>query len=148
MMSQLTVKTRVPPGPENPLGQYWLGHNLAGYGIHGTLASTSIDRFRSHGCIRLHQADIADPFGRVPIGTPGYITDTPLILARLTNDWINLEVHRDVFKRAGDPLMSVQRIAASEGTVPWLDWPQVEEVIRRKDGVAWEVSQRPSRAVD
>jgi L,D-transpeptidase ErfK/SrfK len=126
-----------------------------GIGTHGTLAPTSIDRFRSHDCIRLHPDDIADPFGRVPIGTPAHITYTPVILARLTNDWIYLEVHRDVFKCAGDPLvntavpmMSVQRIATSEGTVPWLDWPQVEEVIRLKDGVAWEVSQRPSRAVD
>jgi L,D-transpeptidase ErfK/SrfK len=87
-MSQSTVKTRVPPGPDNPLGQYRLGLNLAGYGIHGTLAPTSIDRFRSHGCIRLHPDDIADLFGRVPIGTPGHITYTPLILARLTNDRI------------------------------------------------------------
>jgi L,D-transpeptidase ErfK/SrfK len=118
MMSQSTVKTRVPPGPDNPLGQYWLGLSLAGYGVHGTLAPTSIDRFRSHGCIRLHPDDIADLFGRVPIGTPGHIIYTPLRLARLTNDRIWLEVHRDVFKRAGDPLMSVHRIVASEGTGP------------------------------
>ena len=115
---------------------------------YGTLAPTSIDRFRSHGCIRLHPDDIADLFGRVPIGTPGHIIYTPLILARLTNDRIYLEVHRDVFKRAGDPLMSVQRIVASEGIGPLLDWPRVEEVIRLKDGVAREVSRRPSCAVD
>jgi hypothetical protein len=53
-----------------------------------------------------------------------------------------------VYKRAGDPLTSVQRIAVSEGIGPRLDWQRVEEVIRLKDGVAWEVSQRPFRAVD
>jgi L,D-transpeptidase ErfK/SrfK len=117
-MSRLTVKTRVPPGPDHPLGEYWIGFSLEGYGIHGTLAPTSIDRFRSHGCIRLHPDDIVDLFGREPIGTPGHIIYTPLKLARLTIDRICLEVHRDVFKRAGDPLMSVQRIVASEGTGP------------------------------
>ena len=142
------VKTRVPPGPDNPLGQYWIGLSLAGYGIHGTIAPSSIYQFRSHGCIRLHPDDIADLFGRVLIGTPGHIIDTPVLLARLTNDRIYLEVHRDVYKRAGDPLTSVQRIAISEGIGPRLDWQQIEEVIRLKDGVAREVSPHPARAVD
>jgi L,D-transpeptidase ErfK/SrfK len=87
-------------------------------------------------------------FGRVSIGTPGHIIYTPVLLARLTNDQIYLEVHRDVYKRAGDPLTSVQRIAGSEGMGQLLDWQQIEEVIRLKDGVAREVSQRPAGAVD
>jgi L,D-transpeptidase ErfK/SrfK len=143
-----TVKTRVPPGPDNPLGEYWIGLSLAGYGIHGTIAPASIYQFRSHGCIRLHPDDIADLVSRVSIGTPGDIIYTPVLLARLTNDQIYLEVHRDVYKRAGDPLTSVQRLADSEGIGRLLDWQRVEEVTRRKDGVAWEVSQRQARAAD
>jgi L,D-transpeptidase ErfK/SrfK len=142
------VKTRVPPGPHNPLGQYWISLSLSGYGIHGTIAPASIYQFQSHGCIRLHPDDIADLFGQVSIGTPGHIIYTPLLLARLTNDQIYLEVHPDVYKRAGDPLTSVQRIAVSEGIRRLLDWQRVEEVIRLKDGVAWEVSQRAARTVD
>jgi L,D-transpeptidase ErfK/SrfK len=88
MMSQLTVKTRVPPGPDNPLGQYWIGLSLVGYGIHGTIASASIYQFRSHGCIRIHPNDIADLFGRVSLGTSGHIIYTPVLLARLTSDQI------------------------------------------------------------
>jgi L,D-transpeptidase ErfK/SrfK len=142
------VKTRVPPGPDNPLGEYWIGLSLAGYGIHGTIAPASIYQFRSHGCIRLHPDDIADLVSRVSIGTPGHIIYTPVLLARLSNDQIYLEVHRDVYKRAGDPLTSVQRLADSEGIGRLLDWQRVEEVTRRKDGVAWEVSQRHARAAD
>jgi L,D-transpeptidase ErfK/SrfK len=143
-----TVKTRVPPGPDNPLGHYWLGLSLAGYGIHGTIAPASIYQFRSHGCVHLHPNDIADLFGRVSLGTSGHIIYTPVLLARVTNDQIYLEVHRDVYKRAGDPLTSVQRIAVSEGIGRRLDWQRVEGVIRLKDGVAWEVRKRPARAVD
>jgi L,D-transpeptidase ErfK/SrfK len=57
------IKTRVPPGPDNPLGEYWTGLSLAGYGIHRTIAPSSIYQFLSHGCIRLHPNDIADLFG-------------------------------------------------------------------------------------
>jgi L,D-transpeptidase ErfK/SrfK len=147
-MSQLTVETRVPPGPDNPLGEYWIGLSLGGYGIHGTIAPASIYQFGSHGCIRLHPDDITDLFGRVSIGTPGHIIYTSVLLARLTNDQIYLEVHRDVYKRAGDPLTSVQRIAGCEGIGQLLDWQQIEEVIRLKDGVAREVSRQPRRALD
>jgi L,D-transpeptidase ErfK/SrfK len=143
-----TVKTRVPPGPDNPLGRHWIGLSLAGYGIHGTIAPASIYQFRSHGCIRLHPDDIADLFGRVSVGTPGRITYTPVLLAGLANGQIYLEVHRDVYRRAGDPWAGVRRAADAEGIGHLLDWPRVEEVIRLKDGVAREVSQRPSRTAD
>jgi L,D-transpeptidase ErfK/SrfK len=79
---------------------------------------------------------------------PGHSVYTPVLLARLTNDQIYLEVHRDVYKRAGDPWTNVQRIAGSEGVGHLLDWPRVEEVIRLKDGVAREVSRQPRRALD
>jgi len=49
----------VPPGPDNPLGAFWLGLDAGGVGIHGTNAPTSIYRFATHGCIRLHPDDIA-----------------------------------------------------------------------------------------
>ena len=48
------VLTRVPPGPDNPLGRHWIGLSIGGIGIHGTIASSGVYHFRSHGCIRLH----------------------------------------------------------------------------------------------
>ena len=52
----------MPPGPDNPLGKHWLGLSIHGYGIHGTIAPSSIYQFRTHGCIRLHPDDIAELF--------------------------------------------------------------------------------------
>jgi L,D-transpeptidase ErfK/SrfK len=52
------VVARVPPGPANPLRKYWLGLSVAKYGIHGTNAPASISRFQTHGCVRMHAADI------------------------------------------------------------------------------------------
>ncbi len=53
-----------------------------------------------------------------------------------------------IFKRWEDPLTSVQRFAIGEGSGPLLDWQRVEEIIRRKDGVALEVSRKPLRTGD
>ncbi len=50
---------RVPPGPANPLGAFWLGLSQGGIGLHGTNVPSSIYSFASHGCIRLHPDDIA-----------------------------------------------------------------------------------------
>ena len=63
------VVTRVQPGPNNPLGKFWLGLSAPNFGIHGTVAPQSIFRFESHGCIRLHPDDIADLWARVTVGT-------------------------------------------------------------------------------
>ena len=49
---------------------------LAGgeYAIHGTNDPGSIGHFVSHGCIRMHNADITDLFGRVNVGTTVVVT--------------------------------------------------------------------------
>ena len=64
------VRTEVAPGPDNPLGKYWMGLTGSACGVHGTIAPASIYGFRTHGCIRLHPDDIADLFPRVVVGTP------------------------------------------------------------------------------
>ncbi|HSF29301.1 MAG TPA: L,D-transpeptidase family protein [Candidatus Tectomicrobia bacterium] len=142
------VRTQVLPGPDNPLGQYWLGLSLSGYGIHGTIAPASIYQFQSHGCIRLHPDDIADLFARVAVGTPGRIIYAPVLLAQVTADQIYLEVHRDVYKRRGAPLAEVQQLSLLGGFGPRLDGQRVQEVVHLKDGVAREVSRRPQRFLD
>lgn len=48
---------RVPPGPHNPLGDYFIGFAPT-YGIHGTNQPNSIGRAVSRGCIRMHNRDV------------------------------------------------------------------------------------------
>lgn len=88
----------VAPGPENPLGSYWIGLNAEGVGIHGSNQPYGVGRRVSHGCIRLYPQDIVDLVGRVKPGTPVRIIDQPL--KRIVRDGIlYLEVHRMI----GDP---------------------------------------------
>jgi lipoprotein-anchoring transpeptidase ErfK/SrfK len=53
----------------NPLKARWMGI-INGVGIHGTGEDYSIGSAASHGCIRMHVADVKDLFPRVPVGTP------------------------------------------------------------------------------
>jgi hypothetical protein len=53
----------------NPLKARWMGI-ANGVGIHGTGEDASIGSRASHGCIRMHVADVVDLFRRVPVGTP------------------------------------------------------------------------------
>ena len=92
------VLTRVAPGPNNPLGKYWLGLSAAGYGIHGTNAPATIPTFQTHGCIRMLAPDIKDLFARVEVGTVGMAIYEPILVALLEGDlW--MESHPDIYKR-------------------------------------------------
>jgi hypothetical protein len=60
----------VPGGSSaNPLKARWMGI-VNGVGIHGTAEDWSIGSRASHGCIRMHVADVIDLYPRVPVGTP------------------------------------------------------------------------------
>lgn len=60
--------TVIEPGPANPLGTRWIGLSRKGYGIHGTDNPRSIGEAKSHGCIRLRNADVERLFERVRTG--------------------------------------------------------------------------------
>jgi L,D-transpeptidase ErfK/SrfK len=138
------VQQRVPPCPENPLGKHWMGLSIRGYGIHGTIAPTSIYQFRTHGCIRLHPDDIAALFAEISIGTPGLLVYQRLMVARL-EDRIFLEVHRDVYRKEPNPLENLLAIAKTNNLEPLLDWEAAKAIIARQEGVAREVTQAALR---
>jgi lipoprotein-anchoring transpeptidase ErfK/SrfK len=52
----------------NPLKARWMGI-ANGVGIHGTGEDYSIGSAASHGCLRMHVADVKDLYPRVPVGT-------------------------------------------------------------------------------
>src|SRR4029453_16697226 len=58
----------IPAGDRNPLGTRWMGLSEKGYGIHGTSEPTSIGYAKSHGCIRLRNADVERLYERLRPG--------------------------------------------------------------------------------
>jgi lipoprotein-anchoring transpeptidase ErfK/SrfK len=56
-------------GPGNPLGARAMHLGNTVYRIHGTNAPETIGQAVSSGCFRLVNDDVADLYGRVPVGT-------------------------------------------------------------------------------
>lgn len=50
----------LPPGPNGPVGNIWIGLSKKSFGIHGTPNPSMISKSYSHGCIRLTNWDAND----------------------------------------------------------------------------------------
>lgn len=83
----------VPPGPENPLGEYWIELSAPSYGIHGTNKPPGVGRRVSSGCIRLYPRHIKALFESVQVGAPVIIADKPVKIGARGGD-LYMEVHK------------------------------------------------------
>jgi lipoprotein-anchoring transpeptidase ErfK/SrfK len=64
-------------GPGNPLGARAMYLGTTVYRIHGTNRPDTIGTAISSGCFRLVNADVADLYGRVPVGTKVIVRQKP-----------------------------------------------------------------------
>lgn len=66
----------VPPeSPENVLGSRWLGFDIPGYGIHGTIEPETIGQQVTAGCVRMRNSDVEELYSLLPMGTEVEIVD-------------------------------------------------------------------------
>jgi L,D-transpeptidase ErfK/SrfK len=93
----------------------------------------------THGCVRLHPDDIEKLFALVDEGTTGRIIYEPVLIVS-TNEGIYLEVHPDVYGRSPSPARLVEDFAVKYNVLDTLNWDFVKEVIRKRDGIARNVS--------
>lgn len=135
------VLERVPPGPDNPLGGYWIGLSEPGYGIHGTTAPASIYRMQTHGCIRLHRDDAAALYGQAFRDMPVKIIYAPVLLLRLEDGHVLVEANPDVYNREGNPLTALREVARAHGLDGKIDWNAAGRILRAKEGLAREAGQ-------
>ncbi|MGB9107140.1 MAG: L,D-transpeptidase family protein [Telluria sp.] len=63
------AKTKLPAGPNNPVGVAWIDLSIPHYGIHGTPVPGLVGKTESHGCIRLTNWSAAEVAGLVKAGT-------------------------------------------------------------------------------
>lgn len=97
------LPAEVPPGPDNPLGPFWLTIGQTSYGIHGTNNRWSIGREATHGCLRLYNDEIARLYPRIPTGTPiRLVYQTVKLGAR--EGLLYAEAHPDRYGREPDRL--------------------------------------------
>jgi L,D-transpeptidase ErfK/SrfK len=134
------VRTRVLPGQDNPLGDYWLGLSLTCCGIHGTNAPQSIYTFQTHGCIRLAPQNAAELFSRVSVGLPVEIVYEPVLMARDEDGTVFLEVHPDVYRRSDGNAERARLVAETRGLRRAPRSPAWDAALRNEEGVALPLS--------
>lgn len=66
----------VPPeSPANVLGTRWLGFDLPGYGIHGTVEPDNIGKQVTAGCVRMRNSEVEELYSIIPMGTKVVVVD-------------------------------------------------------------------------
>jgi lipoprotein-anchoring transpeptidase ErfK/SrfK len=68
---------KIAPGPNNPVGSFWIGLSAEGYGIHGSPDPSKVSKTASHGCIRLTNWDANLLGASVKKGTSVVFVDEP-----------------------------------------------------------------------
>ena len=130
----------VPPGPHNPLGKYWLGLSVPGYGIHGNAAPLSIGSSASLGCFRMRNQDVAELFKWVPTDTPVQIVyETNRV--NLTEDRLFLEVFPDIYHLVN--LEEAVDLAIQDSAWPYQPhWQALETLLQEAKPLGLEVPRR------
>jgi L,D-transpeptidase ErfK/SrfK len=133
------VVKSVPPGPTNPLGDYWLGLSLDSIGIHSTNEPSSIYQFGTHGCIRLLPAAAQTVFETMAVGTRGDVIYEPILLTRV-DDRVFVEAHRDVYGRGTASIEAIRAMAQEIGADDLIDWPKAAAALNARAGIARDVT--------
>ncbi len=134
----------VPPGPDNPLGDFALRLSDPSYLIHGTNKPWGMGMEVSAGCIRLYPEDIAYLFPLVEVKTPVTIVDQPFKLG-----WLGDELYLEVHTKDGDRDVSPREIIAPDlASAPgvFIDWGAVKRVRDENAGLPQLVGGRDASA--
>lgn len=140
----------VPPGPENPLGEYALYLGFPTYLIHGTNKPAGIGMRVSSGCIRLYPEDIAALYSMAGAGTPVRIIDQPYKAGWLDGT-LYVEAHppdANGRERVSNYTPLVQTLIAATRERPDfpIDWDHAQNSAEIADGVPVPVGAGPSQA--
>lgn len=131
----------VPPGPDNPLGEYKMRLGIPGgaYLIHGTNKPAGVGMQVTHGCIRLYPEDIEALFPMVPVGTQVLLVDQTNKVG-WQRGTLYVERHAPLEgtddPRDMDPaVMDAMIAAAAAGHSIEVDWARTRQVFEQATGV-------------
>lgn len=133
----------VPPGPDNPLGDYAMRLGIPGgaYLIHGTNRPVGVGMPVTHGCIRMYPEDIESLFRLVKTGTRVHIINQPL-----KTGWVDgvlyLEVHPPLDAGSAADLTKLTRLLvnATNARPLRINWPMAERTFTEARGMPVAVS--------
>jgi L,D-transpeptidase ErfK/SrfK len=138
-----SLPASVPPGPDNPLGDYAFRLSHRAYAIHGTNKPWGIGRRVSHGCIRLYPEDVGALYPMVPVGAKVKVIYEPVKYGWGDGRfWV--QAFEDFENRAENPLMKImEELLYHEATIGPLeiDRQALEKALEEKTGVPMVVAR-------
>ena len=129
----------VPPGPDNPLGEFAMRLSRPQYLIHGTNKPWGVGIRVSHGCVRLYPEDIATLFPQVPVGTPVRIINEPYVAGR-RDGLLYLEAHEPLaedvrrWKGSLEPMQTAVETKAVDIPAE-VNWNKARNIARQARGI-------------
>jgi L,D-transpeptidase ErfK/SrfK len=130
------LPAEVPPGPQNPLGEYALYLSKTGYLIHGTNKPASIGLKATNGCMRLYPENIKMLYSDTPVNTPVVIVNQPYLIGQ-RNGVLYMEAHTPLedsgaveLERIYAKLRNIEKKSARA-----LDWKKVKGVQAEARGI-------------
>jgi L,D-transpeptidase ErfK/SrfK len=135
------VVTKVPPGPKNPLGKFWMGTTASGVGIHATNRPWTVGYFVSHGCIRMLPNEIEQLFPQVAVGTPVKIIYRPIKLALTPQGRVYLEAIPNIYGWELHSLEWVKDMADYYQIADRIDWDKVPPILKTRSGLAQDITR-------
>ena len=136
----------IPPGPDNPLGDYAIRLGLPGYLIHGTNKPAGVGMKVTHGCIRMYPEDIAWLFPQVRVNLPVTIVNQPYKFGYI-GDILYFEAHTPLEPEEDEVARSMTRVMEAyirvvEPDSTRVDWDKVDDAFRSPTGIPIEVGVR------
>lgn len=135
-----TLPPVVPPGPDNPMGDYALYLSKGLYAIHGTNKIYSIGRRTTHGCIRLYPEHIKFLFHEVPINTQVEIIYEPYKVG-IENKTIYVQIFPDIENLISHPILhilkKIEALAPNKDFV--IDLLVLEKILKNPDGLVHKI---------
>ena len=134
----------VPPGPDNPLGEFAMRLGMREYLIHGTNKPYGIGMRISHGCIRMYPEDIQSLYTEVPLDTPVRLIKNPYAVGR-RDGALYLAAHvpleEDIPNGADDTKAAIETIMNNiDGAEMAVDRPKAIRVISAAQGYPLPIS--------
>lgn len=133
----------MPPGPENPLGEFTMKFSAGAYGIHGTAMPWGVGRLVSHGCIRCYPEHIRILYPQVSVGTKLEVIYECIKFGQKEGQ-VYVEAHPDVYRRIPDYIKYATDKLSQSPLVDKVDRRRYLMAVQLQNGVPTNVTRFPS----
>ena len=135
------LPAKVPPGPDNPLGECALYLSKSGYLIHGTNKPASIGLNATNGCLRLYPENVKLLYDDTPVKTSVSIVNQPYLIGR-RKGILYLEAHTpmdDASAMEQERLYSKLKNIEKKSELA-LDWGKIKQIQAEARGIPVPIS--------